>query len=72
MPDEKTTEPSTDDFSNSLDRLKKQSQPSQDVKARIEQEKRKHDLPLDSNLGDPTWEENDADGHLDVPKDADD
>jgi len=69
MPDEKTTEPSTDDFSNSLDRLKKQSQ---DVKARIEQEKRKQDLPLDSNLGDPTWEENAADGHLDVPEDADD
>ncbi len=69
MPDEKTTEPSTDDFSNSLDRLKKQSQ---DVKARIEQEKRKHDLPLDSNLGDPTWEENAADGHLDVPEDDDD
>jgi hypothetical protein len=69
MPDEKTTEPSTDDFSKSLDRLKKQSQ---DVKARIEQEKRKHDLPLDSNLGDPTWEQNAADGHLDVPEDADD
>ncbi len=68
MPDQKD-DPSVEDFSKSLDHLKKESQ---DVKARIEQEKRKLNMPLDSNLGNPTWEQNAADGHLDIPEDSED
>ncbi len=69
MPDEKPTEQSPDEFSRSLDRLKEESK---EMKDRIEQEKRKHDLPLDSNLGNPAWEESVADGRLDLPEDDDD
>ena len=56
------------DFAKSLERLKEESQ---EVKAKIEQEKRRHDLPLDSNLGNPAWEQKAADGRFDVPEDED-
>ncbi len=69
MPDPKTADPSAEDFSKSLDRLKKESE---DVKARIEQEKRKQNMPLNSNLGNPTWERDAADGHLDISDDSED
>lgn len=69
MPDPATADQSAKDFSKSLDRLKKESE---DMKARIEQEKRKQNMPLDSNLGNPTWERDAADGHLDVPEDSED
>jgi hypothetical protein len=68
MPDQKPSEQSPEDFSKSLEQLK---QESQEVKAKIEQEKRRHDLPLDSNLGDPAWEEKAADRRFDVPDDED-
>ena len=68
MPEPKTPQPSSEDFSKSLEDLKKQSQT---IKSRIEDEKRKHDMPLDSNLGDPDWEDKAADGHLDAPEDED-
>ena len=29
-------------------------------------------MPLDSNLGNPAWEQDAADGHLDVSDDGDD
>ncbi|MBV8104328.1 MAG: hypothetical protein JO223_06855 [Hyphomicrobiales bacterium] len=45
-----STERAEDNFAKSLDRLKEKSK---EVKARIEQEKRRHDLPVDSKLGDP-------------------
>ena len=35
-------------------------------------EKRKQTLPLDSNLGNPAWEHDAADGHLNIPEDSDD
>ena len=69
MPDEKPTEQSPDEFSRSLDRLKEKLK---EMKDRIEQEKRKNDLPLDLNLGNPAWEESVADGRLDLPEDDDD
>ncbi len=69
MTDPKSANPSAEDFARSLESLKTESE---DVKARIEQEKRKHDLPLDSNLGNPDWEEKAADGHLDLPEGDDD
>ena len=68
MPDQKPSEQSPEDFSKSLEQLK---QESQEVKAKIEREKRRHDLPLDSNLGDPAWEEKAADGRFDIPDDED-
>jgi hypothetical protein len=64
MGEEKSADRATEEFAKSLDQLKAKSQ---DVKAKIEQEKRLHDLPLDSKLGDPNWEESVADGHLDLP-----
>jgi hypothetical protein len=52
-----------------LDDLKKASD---DLKSRIDEAKRRHDMPLDSNLGQPDWEEKAADGHLDLPDKDDD
>jgi hypothetical protein len=39
---------------------------SEDLKAKIAEAKRRNDMPLDSALGNPNWEKNAADGHLDV------
>jgi hypothetical protein len=39
---------------------------SEQLKAKIEDAKRRNDMPLDSALGNPNWEKNAADGHLDV------
>ena len=69
MDEPKSTEDAGEDLSKSLERLKEQSA---EVKAKIEQEKRRHDLPLDSKLGNPAWEESAADGHLDLPEEDDD
>ena len=52
------------DASQSVDQFKAASKR---LKDRIEVEKRRHDLPVDSNLGDPNWEEQAKDGHLDLP-----
>jgi hypothetical protein len=60
-----STERAEDDFTKSLDRLKEKSK---EMKAKIEQEKRRHDLPIDSKLGDPEWEQSVSDGHLDLPE----
>jgi hypothetical protein len=57
MPDQKPQDPS-------LDRLK---DASRDLKERIEEQKRKQDMPLDSNLGDPEWEAKAKDGRFDKP-----
>ena len=38
-----------------------------DLKKRIAAAKRRRDLPLDSNLGDPDWEDQAADGRFDLP-----
>ena len=56
------------EFARSLEQLKAASGR---LKDKIEQERKRHDLPLDSNLGDPNWEESAADGHLDVPSNDD-
>jgi hypothetical protein len=39
---------------------------SEDLKAKIAEAKRRNDMLLDSALGNPNWEKNAADGHLDV------
>jgi hypothetical protein len=68
MDNQKPTDQTAEDFSKSLDELKEKSK---EVKAKIEQEKRRHDLPLDSKLGDPAWEEKALDEHLDIPEQDD-
>ena len=42
---------------------------SGELKAKIAEAKGRNDMPLDSALGNPKWEKNAADGHLDVPDD---
>jgi len=44
---------------------------SKELKARIAEAKGRNDMPLDSALGNPNWEKNAADGHLDVHDDDD-
>ena len=55
---------SSDTFSRKLKDLEEDSKA---LKERIEAEKRRHDMPLDANLGNPEWEERAKDGHLDLP-----
>jgi hypothetical protein len=66
---QKPSDQTAEDFSKSLDQLMERSK---EVKAKIDQEKRRHDLPLDSKLGNPAWEDRAADGHLDIPEQDDD
>jgi hypothetical protein len=56
------------ELAQSLDRLKEESD---DLKRKIAEEKRRHDMPIDSNLGDPDFEERAKDGHLDRPEEDD-
>jgi hypothetical protein len=45
---------------------------SEDLKTRITEAKRRNDLPVDSALGSPSWEQSVADGRLDQPEEDDD
>jgi hypothetical protein len=45
---------------------------SEELKHKIEEAKRRNDMPLDSALGNPNWEKNAADGHLDVRDEGED
>jgi hypothetical protein len=60
--------PAGEDFSKSLKQLE---QESDDLKAKIEQERRAHNMPINSQLGDPNWEEKAKDGRFDVPDNED-
>jgi hypothetical protein len=51
--------------------LRKLKEASQDLKSRIEAEKHAHDMPIDSKLGNPDWEELAKDGRFDRPADED-
>ncbi len=44
---------------------------SRDLKQRIDDEKRKHDMPINSSLGDPAVDAANADGHNDLPDEDD-
>lgn len=44
---------------------------SDELKAKIAEAKARNDMPLDSSLGNPKWEKDAADGHLDVADDDD-
>ena len=45
---------------------------SDELKAKIAEAKARNDMPIDSALGNPNWEKQAADGHLDLPDDEDD
>jgi hypothetical protein len=51
--------------------LKKLEEESNELKAKIEQERRSHNMPIDSQLGDPKWEEKAKDGRFDRAEDED-
>jgi hypothetical protein len=60
--------PAGEDFSNSLKQLEEESN---ELKARIEQERRSHNMPINAELGDPKWEEKAKDGRFDRPEGED-
>lgn len=45
---------------------------SAQLKSKIAEARSRNDMPLDSTLGNPAWDKNAADGHLDLPDDDDD
>jgi hypothetical protein len=45
---------------------------SEELKVKIAEAKARNDMPFDSTLGNPNWDKNAADGHLDLPDDDDD
>ena len=68
MPDDPASQdqdkPSAPETARFETELKKKSD---DLKARIEEARRRNDMPLDAALGSPKFERDAADGHLDVP-----
>jgi hypothetical protein len=45
---------------------------SEDLKARTEEARKRNDMPLDSTLGNPKWDQDASDGRLDRRDDEDD
>ena len=62
MPDQDADKPAGEEFSKSLKELEEKSS---ELKAKIERERRAHDMPINSQLGNPNWEEKAADGRFD-------
>jgi hypothetical protein len=60
--------PAGENFSKSLKELEEESN---ELKAKIEQERRSHNMPINSQLGDPKWEEKAKDGSFDRPEGED-
>jgi hypothetical protein len=57
--------PAGEDFSKSLKQLEEESR---ELKSKIDEERRAHDMPINSKLGDPKWEEKAKDGRFDRPE----
>jgi hypothetical protein len=53
------------------DELRQLERRSEELKTKIEQQRRDHDMPIDSSLGDPNWQEKAADGRFDRPDEDD-
>ena len=62
----------TEPFDAESEPLPELRKASEDLKTKIDEAKRRNDMPLDSALGNPAWERNAADGRLDVPDEDDD
>jgi len=45
---------------------------SDELKVKIAKARGRSDMPFDSTLGNPNWDRDAADGHLDLPDDEDD
>jgi hypothetical protein len=60
--------PAGEDFSKSLKQLEEESK---ELKAKIDEDRRAHDMPINAQLGDPKWEEKAKDGRFDIPEDED-
>jgi hypothetical protein len=52
--------------------LRKLEENSRALKEKIDEERRRHDMPIDSKLGSPDWEEKAKDGRFDRPAGEDD
>jgi hypothetical protein len=65
MPGQNPDKPAGQEFEKSLKELEKESD---ELKAKIERERRALDMPVDSNLGNPDWEEKAKDGRFDAPE----
>jgi hypothetical protein len=63
MPGQDPDKPAGEEFEKSLKQLEEESE---ELKAKIERERRAHDMPVDSNLGKPDWEEKAKDGRFDA------
>jgi hypothetical protein len=44
---------------------------SRELKSKIDEDRRAHDMPINAQLGDPKWEEKAKDGRFDIPEDED-
>ncbi len=62
------TTPTTDEKSKSVAELAKASE---DLKERIEEAMKRNDMPLNSTLGNPKWDQDASDGHRDRKSDDD-
>jgi hypothetical protein len=60
--------PAGEEFSKSLKQLEEESR---ELKSKIDEDRRAHDMPIDSQFGDPRWEEKAKDGRFDRPEDED-
>ena len=61
-------QPAKDSMQKSLDELK---EASRDLKERIIEEKRRNDMPVNSSLGDPKIDAENADGRNDLHEEED-
>ena len=68
MPGPDPDKPAGEDFAKSLKQLE---EASSELKAKIEQERRSLNMPINSQLGDPKWEEKAKDGRFDRTEDED-
>ena len=69
MSEPKPSAPADAEISESLRRLEEDSRA---LKDKIDEERRRHDMPINSKLGDPEWEEQAKDGRFDRPVGEDD
>ena len=60
--------PAGEEFSKSLKQLEEESR---ELKSKIDEDRLAHDMPIDSQLGDPKWEEKAKDGRFDRVEDED-
>ena len=68
MPGQDPDKPAGEEFEKSLKEMEKESD---ELRAKIERERRAHDMPINSNLGNPEWDEKAKDGRFDRAPDQD-